>query len=62
MRRIGELERADFMSRTRYFKAINVLLVFVALGFMLSGQLLPGILIMAVVAMRLATSWINRDS
>jgi hypothetical protein len=49
------------MSRTRYFKAINVLLVFVALGFMLSGQLWPVILILAVVAMRLATSWINRD-
>lgn len=50
------------MSRTRYFKAINVLLVFVALGFMLAGQGWPVILIMATIAMRIATSWINRDS
>ncbi len=49
------------MSRTRYFKAINVLLVFVALGFMLAGQFWPVIPILAAIAMRIATSWINRD-
>lgn len=61
MRRIGGLERPDSVSRTRYFKSINVLLVFVALGFILAGQGWPVILILATIAMRIATSWINRD-
>jgi len=48
------------MNRTRYFTALSLLLVIVAMGFMLAGLFLPGSLILAaIVLLGLATAWMN---
>ena len=60
MNRIGEPETADSMNRTRYFTALSLLLVIVAMGCMLAGLFLPGTLILAaIVLLGLATAWMN---